>query len=71
MIIIMHVLVQFPQCVCYINMFLHAGVLVQFSPTSYNEEEGNTADIMVIVEGQSNLPFSVQFSTRDRTATGT
>ena len=53
--------------VCHLPI---ADVVVQFSPTTYNEQEGDVADIMVVVVGSSAISFSVQFSTQDGTALG-
>lgn len=51
--------------------FTHfVGVVVGFDPDSYSGMEGRSVSIIILVQGQSEIPFSVQFSTEDGTARG-
>lgn len=46
------------------------GVLVEFDRDTYTVMEGMLASILVILQGQSDIPVSVQFNTEDDTALG-
>ncbi len=43
---------------------------MEFAPTTYQGDEGEMVDIIVVVVGSSEISFSVQFSTQDQTALG-
>ncbi len=55
------------MCACMRSLI---GVVVEFSPVSYTVDEGDTANLRIVLIGLSELDVMITMVTRDLTANG-
>ena len=57
--------------ICVITLwYYYAGIFVRMEEVDYTVEEGQTAEVCVMIEGNSSIMISVDVSTDDITAEG-
>ena len=51
-------------------VYYYAGIAVRMEDADYTVEEGQTARVCVVIEGDSNIVISIDVNTNDITAEG-